>query len=172
MVSPDGKRGYRFKGGKLEELDTEILQRRGLKPPSKNPHMNDTTPTTANMANAVDKTGPIQSTNDIKSPSLNYYRFLKPSLTTITRAIPNAIATTESAISTDIINPLLCIVIIPHLRYYMNRGWRQSIHRILDKGVIVEVIPFWGALMIFGTFVIPLYIVTREVEKYSRSSEK
>ena len=38
-----------------------------------------------------------------------YYRFLKPSLTTITRAIPNAIATTESAISTkdaDIKSPL------------------------------------------------------------------
>ena len=51
----------------------------------------------------------------------------------------------------------------------MNRGWRQS---ILDKGVIMSVVPFWGALMIFGTFVIPLYIITKEVERQAEAGSK
>lgn len=29
----------------------------------------------------------------------------------------------------------------------------------------MTVVPFWGALMIFGTVAIPLYIFTKELEK-------
>ncbi len=32
----------------------------------------------------------------------------------------------------------------------------------------MTVVPFWGALMIFGTIAIPLYIFTKELEKSAK----
>ena len=35
----------------------------------------------------------------------------------------------------------------------------------------MTVVPFWGALMIFGTVVIPLYLFTKELEVHAKDGE-
>ena len=60
-VSRDGKGGYRFAEGSIEELNQKIDHRSALNPGEKIPHNIDPTKMTSNMAAAVDKTAPIKS---------------------------------------------------------------------------------------------------------------